>query len=193
MGRLIYAAIASLDGYVADRDGAFGWAEPSPEVHAFVNDQERSVGTYLYGRRMYETMAGWEGPEPAGRDPISRDFAELWRAADKVVYSTTLERPSTARTTVERVFDPEDVRQRKAAAGRDLSVGGPTLAAAAFRARLVDEVQLYLCPVLVGGGLRALPGGVPLGLRLEDTHRFGDGTLYLRYVVTGEPGPSLPS
>jgi dihydrofolate reductase len=182
VARLIYSAIASLDGYIEDRDGKFGWAEPDEEVHAFVNDLERPVGTYLYGRRLYETMAGWEtDPSFAEQSPALRDYAEIWRAADKVVYSRTLESPATARTRIERDFDPNAVRQLKAAAGRDLAVGGAELAAQAFRAGLVDECHLFLAPFLVGGGKRALPDGIRLNLELRDERRFGNGTVYLRY------------
>jgi dihydrofolate reductase len=182
MARLIYSAIASLDGYVADEDGRFDWAAPDDEVHAFVNDQERPIGTYLYGRRMYEVMQAWETmdtPAPS----VERDFAQIWRAADKVVYSTTLEAVPTARTRLERRFDPDAVRELKATAERDLSIGGPHLAAAALRAGLVDECQLYLSPVVVGGGTRALPDGVRAPLELLGEHRFGSGVVHLRYRV----------
>jgi dihydrofolate reductase len=182
MARLIYSAIASLDGYVADEDGRFDWAAPDDEVHAFVNDQERPIGTYLYGRRMYEVMQAWETmdtPAPS----VERDFAQIWRAADKVVYSTTLEAVPTARTRLERRFDPDAVRELKATAERDLSIGGPHLAAAALRAGLVDECQLYLSPVVVGGGTRARPDGVRAPLELLGEHRFGSGVVHLRYRV----------
>jgi dihydrofolate reductase len=182
VARLIYSAITSLDGYIADEDGNFDWAAPDEEVHAFINDLERPVGTYLYGRRMYEVMAVWEtDPTLAEHSPVMRDFAEIWRAADKVVYSRTLGAVSTARTRLERAFDPEAVRQRKARAGRDLSVGGPDLAAHAFRAGLVDECQLFLAPIVVGGGKRALPDNVRVKLELQDERRFGNGMVYLRY------------
>jgi dihydrofolate reductase len=179
MAKLIYSAIASLDGYVADADGNFDWAAPNEEVHAFVNDLERPLGTYLYGRRMYEVMVVWE--TLADEAPAMRDFAEIWRAADKVVYSRTLEAPASARTRIERDFDAEAIRRMKAAAGRDLSVGGPELAAEAIEAGLVDEIQLFLTPVLVGGGKRALPDDVRVGLELLDERRFGNGVVYLRY------------
>jgi dihydrofolate reductase len=182
MARLIYSAITSLDGYVADRDGTFEWAAPDEEVHAFVNDLERPIGTYLYGRRMYDVMHVWEtmdtGPERAA---VMRDYAQIWRAADKVVYSATLDQVSSARTRVERVFDPDAVAAMKAAAQQDISIGGPHLAAAAFRAGLIDECQLFLTPVLVGGGNRALPDDVRLGLDLLDEHRFSGGVVYLHY------------
>jgi dihydrofolate reductase len=181
MARLIYSAIASLDGYVADEDGNFDWAAPDEEVHAFVNDLERPVGTYLYGRRMYEVMLAWETMDD--QEPVMRDFAELWRAADKVVYSTTLEAPASSRTRIERSFDPEAVRQLKASAERDIGVGGPELAAEAFRAGLVDDCHLYLTPVLVGGGTRALPAGVRINLELRGERRFAGGVVYLAYRV----------
>jgi dihydrofolate reductase len=179
VGRLIYSAIASLDGYVADEDGRFDWAAPGPEVHAFVNDLERPAGTHLYGRRMYEVMAWWETNDDA--QPVMRDFAEIWRAADKIVYSTTLETTSSARTRIERDFDPEAVRQLKAHAEHDLTVGGPHLAAQAIAAGLVDEYHLILVPVVVGGGTRALPGGVRLELELLDQRRFRSGVVHLHY------------
>jgi dihydrofolate reductase len=179
MAKLIYSALMSLDGYIADEDGNFDWAEPDEEVHSFVNDLERPAGTYLYGRRMYEVMAAWE--TVTDQTPHIRDYAEIWRAADKVVYSRTLETPSSARTRIERDFDPEAVRRMKAAAGSDLSVGGPDLAAHAFRAGLVDECHLFLAPVVVGGGNRALPDKVRVPLELLEEHRFGNGVVYLRY------------
>ena len=185
MARLIYSAIASLDGYVADERGRFDWAAPDEDVHAFVNDLERPVGTYLYGRRMYETMVAWETMRVAGEPPAVRDFAELWRAADKVVYSRTLERASSARTRIERDFDPEAVRRLKASAERDISVGGPHLAAGAIRAGLVDEYGLFVVPVAVGGGTRWLPDGVWLELELLDERRFAGGVVHLRYRAGG--------
>ena len=152
MAKLIYSAITSLDGYVADKDGNFDWAVPDEEVHAFINDLERPVGTYLYGRRMYETMVVWEtDPTLADRSPLLRDFAEIWQAADKIVYSKTLEAVDTARTRIERDFDPEAVRQMRALAGRDLLVGGPELAGQAFEAGLVDEMHQFVVPMVVGG------------------------------------------
>jgi dihydrofolate reductase len=182
MAKLIYSAIASLDGYVADVDGNFEWAVPDEEVHAFINDLERPVGTYLYGRRMYEVMVGWEtDPTLAGQSPLMRDFADIWQAADKIVYSKTLETVSTARTRIERDFDPEAVRQMKARAGRDLIVGGPEFAAQAFRVGLVDEWHLFIAPTVVGGGKRSLPDEVRLKLELIDERRFGNGMVYLNY------------
>jgi dihydrofolate reductase len=187
MAMLIYSAIASLDGYVEDEDGKFDWAEPDAEVHAFVNDLERPIGTHLYGRRLYETMAVWEtDPSLAEPSPVSRDFAAIWQAAEKIVYSRTLEAVSTARTRIEREFDPDAVRRAKEAAGSDLLVGGAGLAAEAFRAGLVDELHLFLMPVLVGGGKPALPEGVGQKLELLDERRFGRGTVFLRYrTVSG--------
>ena len=182
MAKLIYSAIASLDGFIEDESGSFGWAAPDEEVHAFVNDLVRPVGTYLYGRRMYETMAVWEtDPSLAEQSPATRDFAEIWQAAEKIVYSRTLEAASTTRTRIERDFDADSGPRLKAAAARDLAVGGPELAAHAFRAGLVDECHLFLAPVLVGGGKQAFPDGVRAKLELLDERRFGDGMVYLRY------------
>ncbi len=176
---LIYSAIASLDGYVEDEEGKFDWAAPDEDVHAFVNDLERSVGTYLYGRRMYETMVFWETAED--EQPFIRDFAEIWRAADKIVYSKTLESVSSDRTRLERDFDPDAVRQLKETAGRDTTIGGPALAAQAIRAGLVEEYHFFLVPVLVGGGKRALPDGVRKELELLDERRFASGVVFVRY------------
>jgi dihydrofolate reductase len=182
MAKLIYSAIASLDGYIADENGNFDWAAPDQEVHTFVNDLERPVGTYLYGRRMYEVMRAWEHPEAfPDQSPHMRDFAAIWQAADKVVYSRTLETASTARTRIERDFDPDAVRRLKESAERDLTVSGPHLAAQAFQAGLVDECQLFLAPMIVGGGNRALPDHVHLALELLDERRFGGGMVFLRY------------
>jgi dihydrofolate reductase len=182
MAKLIYSAITSLDGYIADEDGNFDWAAPDEEVHRFVNDLERPVGTYLFGRRMYEVMVAWETiPTDGDQPPAMGDFAGLWRAADKVVYSTTLPSVSTARTRLERAFDPEAVRRLKASADADLAVGGPGLAAHAFRAGLVDECHLFLTPILVGGGTRALPDKLHLELELLDERRFGGGVVHLSY------------
>jgi dihydrofolate reductase len=182
VAKLIYSAITSLDGYIADADGNFDWAEPDAEVHTFINELERSAGTYLYGRRMYETMTGWEtDPTLAEQSPAMRDFAQLWRAADKVVYSKTLETASTARTRIERDFDPHAVRQIKASAGRDLLVGGAELAAHAFKVGLVDECQLFITPIIVGGGKQSLPDDVRLKLELLHERRFAKGMVYLQY------------
>jgi dihydrofolate reductase len=182
MAKLIYSAITSLDGYIADEDGNFDWAAPDEEVHTFVNDLERPVGTYLYGRRMYEVMVAWETAHTfADQRPVMQDFAKIWQAADKVVYSRTLAAVSSARTRIERDFDPEAVRQLKASAGRDLSVGGPDLAAQAIRAGLVDEFHLFLTPFVVGGGNQSLPDNVRVQLELLDERRFGGGVVFLRY------------
>ena len=182
MAKLIYTAIMSLDGYVADEDGNFDWAEPDEEVHAFVNDLERPIGTYLYGRRLYEVMVAWE--TITDEQPFIRDYAEIWRAADKIVYSRSLETVSSERTRIEPSFDPDAVRQMKASADRDISVGGPTLAAQAIRARLVNEIRLFLAPAVVGGGTRALPDDVRLKLELLDERRFDNGTVHLHYRTT---------
>src|SRR5712691_6543899 len=182
MAKLIYSAITSLDGYVADEDGNFDWAVPDEEVHAFVNDLERPVGTYLYGRRMYEVMVYWDSAHAlADQRPVVQDFAEIWQAADKIVYSKTLETVASARTRIERAFDSEAVRQLKAAAGRDLTVGGPDLAAQAIKAWLVEECHLFVTPVVVGGGTPALPSKVRLELELLDERRFGNGVVHLHY------------
>jgi dihydrofolate reductase len=179
--KLIYSAITSLDGYVADRDGRFDWSAPDEEVHGFLNDLERSVGTHLYGRRMYEVLRAWETMETNGEPAVIQDYAEIWRAVDKVVYSTTLETASTARTRIERSFDPGAVRELKASAGRDLGVGGPDLAGQAIKAGLVDELHLFVSPVVVGGGKGSLPDDVRLQLELMDEHRFGNGVIHLHY------------
>ena len=184
MAKLIYSALASLDGYVADEDGNFDWAAPDEEVHRFVNDLERPVGTYLYGRRMYEVMVYWETAETAADQPTAgQDFAEIWQAADKVVYSRTLETQSSARTRIEREFDPDAVAQMKASAEQDIGVGGSDLAAQAIRAGLVDELHLFLNPVVVGGGTRALPDDVRLDLELLDEVRFAGGVVHLHYRI----------
>ncbi|MGI8682475.1 MAG: dihydrofolate reductase family protein [Mycobacteriales bacterium] len=185
MAKLIYSAITSLDGYVADEDGNFDWAAPDEEVHTFVNDLERSVGTYPYGRRMYEVMVDWETAQAlADQPPFTQEFAEIWRAADKVVYSKTLETVSSTRTRIERDFDPEAVRQMKARAGHDITVGGPGLAAQAIKAGLVDECHLFLTPIVVGGGKPSLPNNVRLGLELLAERRFGNGVVHLQYRTT---------
>jgi dihydrofolate reductase len=184
MAKLIYSAITSLDGYNADEDGNFDWAAPDQEVHTFVNDLERPVGTDLYGRRMYELMVPWEtDPTLADQSRVMRDFAELWQAADKIVYSTTLETVSSARTRIEPGFDPDAVRQLKTQAERDLTVGGPDLAAQAIKAGLVDEFRLFFVPIVVGGGNQALPDHVRVKLELLDERRFGNGVVHLRYAT----------
>ncbi len=182
MAKLIYSAIMSLDGYIEDQSGKFDWAVPDEEVHRFINDLERTAGTHLYGRRMYETMAVWEtDPSLAAQSPLLQDYAAIWQAADKIVYSRTLEAAFTARTRIERDFHPEAVRQLKATTRQDLLIGGPGLATHAFRARLVDECHLFLVPIMVGGGKRSLPNNVRLELTLLEERRFGNGMVYLRY------------
>jgi dihydrofolate reductase len=181
MAKLIYSAFESLDGYIADQDGKFDWGEPDEEVHTFLNDLMRTIGTYLYGRRMYEVMVAWETLELADQPPHMQEFADMWRHADKIVYSKTLEAASSAKTRLERDFDPEAVRRMKVAERRDLAVAGPTLAAQAFQAALVDECQLFIAPIVVGGGIQSLPDNVRLKLELLDERRFGNGMIYLRY------------
>jgi dihydrofolate reductase len=184
VGNLRYSAITSLDGYVADEGGSFDWAAPDEAVHAFVNDLERDVGTYLYGRRMYEVMRYWETAPTGGDQPTHlADYAAIWQAADKIVFSSTLEEPSTARTKLERRFDPDFVRAMKQASDHDLSIGGPGLAAAALEAGLVDELVPFVVPTVVGGGTAFLPGRVRLDLELIDERRFANGTVYLAYRV----------
>jgi dihydrofolate reductase len=182
VAKLIYMAIPSLDGYVADEDGNFDWAKPDDEVHAFVNDLERPIGTHLYGRRLYEVMIGWETMHTLpDQTPLTLDFAAIWQAAEKVVHSRTLETVSSARTRIERDFDPEAIRRMKTEADRDISIGGPALAAEAIRAGLVDELHLFLNPIVMGGGTPSLPDGVRWELELLDERRFANGVVYLRY------------
>lgn len=184
VAKLIYSTITSLDGYVADKNGNFDWAEPDEEVHRVVNDLERSIGTYLYGRRMYEVMSYWETVLKSDEHPSFVDeYTRIWQRATKVVYSKTLPAASTARTTIEREFDPQTVQQMKASAISDISVGGPTLAAQALKAGLVDECHLFMSPVVVGGGNRALPLDVRLQLELLEERRFGNGVVHLHYRV----------
>jgi dihydrofolate reductase len=184
MARLRYLAIASLDGFIADEHGRFEWAAPDEEMHGYVNDRMRDVGTYLYGRRMYETMLYWETAETgSAASAVERDFTRIWRAADKIVYSTTLRRIGSARTHLEAAFDPEEVRRLKARADTDLAVGGPHLAAHALRAGLVDELELLVVPAMVGGGTAWLPTGLRLDLELESERRFRHGAIALRYRV----------
>lgn len=184
MAKLIYSAIASLDGYVEDKRGSFEWAAPDEEVLAFVNDLERPVGTYLYGRRMYETMLYWETVSASGdQSAMADDFAQIWRAADKLVYTRTLSAPSTARTRIERDFDPDAIRRLKESSARDITIGGAELAGQAIAAGLVDECHLLLCPVLVGGGKRALPDDVHVRLELLHVRRFLNGVIHLGYSI----------
>jgi dihydrofolate reductase len=184
MAHLIYSVIASLDGYVEDADGRFDWAAPGADAHAFVNELCRPIGTYLYGRRMYETMAVWEtDPELAQHSPETRGFAEIWRTADKIVYSSTLAAVSTTKTRLERRFEPEAVRELKATAVADLAISGPELAGHAFKAGLIDECHVFLAPAIVGAGKRGLPEDLRLDLDLVDERRFDDGMAFLRYRV----------
>jgi dihydrofolate reductase len=189
MAKLIYSLSTSLDGYVADEDGNFDWTAPDEEVHRFVNDRLRDVGTYLFGRRLYDVMMYWEALPVENEPAVIRDYAEIWRNTDKVVYSRSLDAPTSERTRIERDFEPEAVREMKASADRDLEVGGPHLAAQAFRAGLVDEIRLFVAPVVIGGGNQALPSDLRLPLELLDERRFGNGTVYLRYR-TGALTPS---
>ncbi len=185
MAELIYSAIMSLDGYVADVHGNFDWSVPDEEVHAFVNDLERPIGTYLYGRRLYDVMKFWDDAhERNAQAAVASDYARLWQEAEKIVYSRTLEAATTKRTRIERSFRPEDVRAMKAASGHDISVGGAELAAQAFAAGLVDECRLFLSPVIVGGGTPGLPRDLLVGLELRDERRFRNGVVYLRYRVS---------
>jgi dihydrofolate reductase len=189
MAKLIYTAIMSLDGYIADENGNFTWAEPDAEVHAFINDLVRPVGTYLYGRRMYETMAVWQTVD-TGTDqaPVYRDYADIWRSADKIVYSRTLDRVSTPRTRLEHAFEPDGVRLMKRSAARDIAIGGADLTAQAIRAGLVDAYQLFLTPVIIGSGSQAIPDGFRQTLELVDERRFAGGMIYLHYQAGVTPG-----
>jgi dihydrofolate reductase len=185
MASLVYSPTASLDGYVADSDGKWGWSRPDDEVHPFINDQFRRFGTYLLGRRMYEVLAYWEAPPALDEQPsYVREFAEIWQAADKIVYSRTLETVSTKRTRIERQFDPEAIRELKVASERDITIAGPELAAQAIDAGLVDEYQLFLAPAIVGGGKHFFPGGGRVDLELVEERRFHNGTVFLRYRTT---------
>lgn len=188
MAQLIYLAISSLDGYIEDESGSFDWSAPDEEVHAFVNDLERPLGTYLYGRRLYETMAVWETLDTTNEPPAMQDYAELWRAADKIVYSRTLSSVSTPKTRLERHFDVEAVRALKASSPHDLGIGAAELAGVALRAGLVDEVRLLVSPVIVGGGKRALPARLRQKLELLAERRFERGVVYLRYRVLPDTG-----
>ena len=184
MAKLMYSAIASLEGNVEDEEGNFDWAAPDGEVFAFVNDLERPIGTYLYGRRMYETMVFWETVSTdADQSAVMRDFTELWRAAEKIVYSRTLQTVSSARTRIERNLNPDAVRALKQTSEADVTIGGAELAGQALALGLVDEYHLFLVPILVGGGKRALPDTVGAQLELLDERRFGSGVVYVRYRV----------
>lgn len=184
MARLVYSALASLDGYVADDRGDFSWAAPDEELHAAVNDHERGTGTMLLGRRMYQVLSAWETMDLRDEPSVVADYAAIWRSADKVVYSRSLPEVSTARTTLERVFDADGLRALKARASQDLGIGGPTLAGSALGAGLVDEIRLFLMPVIVGGGLAALPAGFRTSLELLEERRFASGAVLLRYRPT---------
>ena len=185
MGKLVYSMLTSLDGYVKDAEGGFDWAAPDEELHLYINDVSRSVGTCLLGRRMYETMVFWEDPESVrGEPPAMVEYAEIWQGYDKIVYSTTLTAVSSARTRIEREFDPEAVRALKSAAALDLTIDGPTLAEHALRAGLVDELRVYVCPVVIGGGTPFYPPGVRLDLKLLEERAFGNGAVSLRYAVS---------
>lgn len=184
VAKLIYSPIASADGYVEDKEGTFDWGAPDDEVHAFINDLERPIGTYLYGRRMYETMVSWETVSTGGdQGAVARDFAEIWRAAEKIVYSRTLSAQSTERTRIERDFDPAAIRRLKESSARDISVGGAELAGEAISAGLVDECHLFLVPIIVGGGKRALPDDVRAQLKLLGERRFRSGVVHLHYAL----------
>jgi dihydrofolate reductase len=191
VAKLIYSNIASLDGYVEDEDGTFGWAEPNEKVHAYINELVRPIGTFLYGHRLYEVMAAWETLNSAGQPRLMQDFAEIWRAAEKIVYSKTLDTATTAKTLIERDFDTGVIRRMKMEAERDISVGGPGLAATAFKTELIDECHLFLVPIIVGGGKQALPRGVRVELELLNERRFGNGTVYVHYR-TRTPDASSP-
>jgi dihydrofolate reductase len=185
VAKLLYSAIASLDGYTVDASGSFDWAAPSEEVHAFVNERERGVGTYVYGRRMYDVMRYWATDHPADETPVSAQYRRIWQGADKVVVSGSLEEVDTPRTELVRTVEEADLAHRKLVATADLGIGGPTLAAQAIRAGLVDEVSLYLHPVSVGGGTPALPRDLQVRFRLVEQHTFGDGVVFLRYLPVG--------
>ena len=184
MAKLIYTSLGSLDGFFEDAEGKFDWAEPDEEVHAFVNDLDRQVGTYLYGRRMYETMVFWETVGTEAHVPaVYRDFAEMWRAAEKIVYSRTIQTPTSARTRIEREFEPDAVRQLKQSSSTDITVGGGDLAGQAIKAGLVDECHFFLFPIAVGGGKRVLPDNTRTQFELVDERRFKNGVVHLHYRV----------
>jgi dihydrofolate reductase len=186
MAKLTYTMASSLDGYVEDEQGSFAWTKPDEEVHRFVNARERSIGTYLFGRRVYETMAVWENdPSLAKENEYMREYAEIWEGVDKIVFSRTLDAAPTRRTRLEREFDPDAIRALKASAERDLAVAGPNLAASAFEAGLIDEIRMMIAPVIVGGGKPVLPDGVRLDLELIDERRFANGMVHLSYRAGG--------
>ena len=182
MANLIYIANTSLDGYTEDTAGNFDWSTPEEDYFRFITNLVRPLGTHLYGRRMYQSMMVWEtDPRLAAESPLRRDFAELWQTADKLVYSRTLAATATRRTHLERDFDPEAIRQLKKAAAQDILIGGPELAAHAFRAGLIDACHLFISPIIVGGGKPALPDNVRVQLELVEERRFGNGVVYLGY------------
>lgn len=184
MAKLISTAMTSLDGYVADTEGNFDWHPMDAELHQYVNDALRSVGTYLLGRRMYESMLYWENPPVGDLGPdYMRDYAKIWRGVDKIVYSTTLQEPSSARTRIERSFDVAAVRELKSVSPHDLSISGPHLAAHALRAGLIDEINLYVAPVIIGGGNAALPDGLRAQLTLVHERRFANGVVLMSYGI----------
>jgi len=182
MAKLIYSTLASLDGYIADDTGNFDWAAPDDEVHAFLNDQLRNAQTFLLGRRTYEVLVDWEDTAIEGDDPVS-DFAGLWHAARKIVYSRKLPSVSTLKTTLEREFEPDAINELKSSSEHDITIGGPTLASHALHAGLVDELHLYTVPFIIGGGLRSLPDGLRLDVRLQDERRFDGGSVFLNYRI----------
>jgi dihydrofolate reductase len=184
MGRLVYTGITSLDGYIADETGAFDWSAPDEEVHTFINDQERAFGTYLYGRRLYEVMVAWETMDARPDEPEAiREYTRVWKAADKIVFSSTLQDVASQRTRIERVFDPEAVRTLARDSTTDVTIGGAELAGHALAAGLVDELRVFVSPVIVGGGTALLPDGLRLDLRLLDERRFDNGVIYAAYAV----------
>jgi dihydrofolate reductase len=183
MAKLVYSMITSLDGYISDVDGNIEWGAPDDEVAEFVNDMERGVATVLYGRRMYETMVFWETFEGSADEPVAQDFADIWRSQDKIVFSTTLAEPSSAKTRIERTFVPDEVLRMKQSSGTDLSIAGPHIASQAIEAGLVDEMHLFIAPVTLGGGAPAHPGEVLTDLELLDVNRFESGFLHLHYAL----------
>jgi dihydrofolate reductase len=188
MGRLVYTGITSLDGYIADESGSFDWSMPDEEVHTFINEQERAFGTYLYGRRLYEVMVAWETMDAEPDQPESiREYTRIWRAAEKIVFSSTLPAVSSERTAIERVFDPDAIRALKRDSTADLTIGGAELAGHALAAGLVDELRVFVSPAIVGGGTRLLPDGLRLDLRLVDERRFDNGVIYAAYVTSEDP------
>jgi dihydrofolate reductase len=192
VAKLIFSAITSLDGYVEDERGNFDLGAPDEEVHSFVNDLERPVGTYLYGRRMYETMVYWETAQAlVDQRPCSREFTEIWQAADKIIYSESLKIVSSAKTRIERRFDPKAIQRMKSIQERDITVGGPNLAAQAFKAGLVDEYQLFLTPVVLGGGKPSLPNDLRVECELLSERRFRSGVVFLHYRIA-MADPELP-